>query len=583
MDTAARYVAPRTCTVVDDSDPHRGAEKSSRPLGNYADAAAYVLIAEPGAGKTTAFKTEAASPEREYETVTDFRTFEDKPEWHDKTLFLDGLDESRAGVVDGRTPLDDIRRKLYGLGRPPFRLSCRWADWMAAIDRRRLKEVSPDGTVSVLRLDPLSERNVKDILARNHGVEDTDGFIMTARERGVERLLRNPQNLELLAKSVLRGEWPDSRKKTFEQACRILAQEPNEEHRAANLSSVETDLLIEAAGHLCAAQLLSGTTGYTLPDRAEPDDEYPSLTEVDGEAGGRLRMVLGTRLFLGRSEGKMAPAHRQIAEFLAAQYVSGLLDGGLPLERIFALVTGFDGELVPSFRNFISWLAVHNKASRKKLSRLNPSGMIYAGEQQTYSTDEKREILWNLRRESWNPGCSRSLSRVSGIGALVSPELEETFREILSEGKRDHEHQPYVMHLMQMLADGEPLPTLSELLERIVRDPTWNQGVRCAALDVLVLVAYQDCGLLEIETLTRMVADIEDGSLDDPQDELFGILLKALYPKVFSVAQVQRHLREPKLAETGEYVGFWMDHVPKESTPEQLADLLDGIAVRFED
>ena len=114
-----------------------------------------------------------------------------------------------------------------------------------------------------------------------------------------------------------------------------------------------------------------------------------------------------------------------------------------------------------------------------------------------------------------------------------------------------------------------------------MRDPTWYPSVRCAALDVLE--AYHDCGLLETDTLTRMVAEIEDGSLDDPQDELFGILLKALYPKVFSVAQVQRYLREPKYAEAGEYVGFWMDHVPKESTPEQLADLLDGIAARFED
>ena len=81
--------------------------------------------------------------------------------------------------------------------------------------------------------------------------------------------------------------------------------------------------------------------------------------------------------------------HRQIAEFLAAQYISGLLDKGLPLERILALVTGFDGELVPSFRNFVSWLAVHNKQARKRLSQLNPSGLIYDGDRQTYSADEK--------------------------------------------------------------------------------------------------------------------------------------------------------------------------------------------------
>ena len=76
-------------------------------------------------------------------------------------------------------------------------------------------------------------------------------------------------------------------------------------------------------------------------------------------------------------------------------------------------------------------------------------------------------------------------------------------------------------------------------------------------------------------------AEIEDGSLDDPQDELLGILLKALYPKVLSMAEVQGYLREPKFAEAREYVNFWTEHVPKESTPEQLADLLDGIAERF--
>ena len=584
MDTAATYVAPRTCTVVNEGDPDRGAEKSSRPLSNYADAAAYVLIAEPGAGKTTAFQTEAARQGGEYVTVRSFRTFDDNPEWHDTQLFLDGLDESRAGTEDGRTPLDDIRRKLNRLGCPPFRLSCRWADWMAATDRTRLKEVSRDGTVLVLRLDPLSERNVKDVLANRHGVEDGDGFIAAARQRGIHRLLRNPQNLNMLAKSVSGGQWPDSREETFDQACRMLAREPNGEHLAANPSSADTNTLIEAAGRLCAAQLLSGAAGYTLPDRAEPDGDYPSFTEVYGEVKGgaaRARNVLGTRLFVGTSEGRLTPAHRQIAEFLAAQYVSGLRDDGLPLGRILALVTGFDGELVPSFNNFASWLAVHHKASRKRLSQLNPSGLVYAGDRQTYSTDEKRQIVLNLRREAyWNPWCSRGTSRSPGIGVIVSPELENTFRQILSEGERRHEHQSYVMLLMQMLADGEPLPSLASELEDTVRDPTWNQGVRCAALDVLT--AYHARDRLGTEALTRMVAGIEDGSLDDPQDGLLGILLKVLYPDVLSIAQVQRYLRKPKLvAVTGEYSDFWTEHVPRESTPDQLADLLDGIAERF--
>ena len=581
MDTAPPYVAPRTCTVVDEGEPPGDSKERTAPLGDYANAAAYVLIAEPGAGKTTTFKTEAARHGGTYVTVRNFLTFDARPEWHDTTLFLDGLDESRAGTEDGRTPLDDVRRKLDRLGRPPFRLSCRWADWMAANDGDALKEVSPDGTVTVIRLDPLSDRNIKDILAKNHGVEDADGFVEEARERGVHGLLTNPQNLDMLARSVSQGAWPESRKETFEQACRMLVDEPNGEHRARDSSATDADALIDAAGRLCAAQVLSGTAGYTLPDRAAPDDDHPSFTDVCGAAKDPARRVLGTRLFVGVAPGRLAPAHRQVAEFLAARYVSGLLDDGLPLGRILALITGFDGGMMPSFFNFTSWLAVHNKQSRARLGQLNPSGLIYAGDRQTYSADEKRDLVRDLRGESsWNPWCLRSRSKLPGIGVIVSPELEGTLREVLTDGERGHEHQPYMMLLMQMLADGDPLPALSDAVEQTVRDPTWWQGVRCAALDVLT--SYHARGQLEPAVLEAMLADIVDGSLDDPADELLGILLKALYLSVLSIGDVQRYLREPKLKHTsGEYSRFWTEHVPRESTPEQLADLLDGITERF--
>ena len=518
-----------------------------------------------------------------YETVRKFLTYDPKPEWCGTTLFLDGLDESRAGTEDGRKPLDKIAGKLGHLERPRFRLSCRWADWLAATDKEALRDVSRDGNLIVIRLDPLSKANIKAILARNHGVEDPDSFIAAARERGVERLLRNPQNLKLLAQVVSDGRWPESRRETFEQACWLLVSEENKEHRAADPSTTDEYPLLEAAGRLCAVQLLSGAAGYTLPDRAEPDDDYPSVAEVDGATGSPARRALATRLFVGVAEGRLAPEHRQIAEFLAARHVSGLLNNkGLPLGRVLALITGFDGEVLPSFRNFVSWLAVHHKPSRRRLSRLIPSGLIYAGDAQLYSVDEKQYIVRNLRREaSWNPWCSRSLSKVTGIGGIVSPELEGTFREILTDSKRAHEHQSYVMLLMQVLADGEPLPALATILQDVVRDPTWNQGVRCWALDALA--SYCERDRLECSVLEAMVTEIDDGAVDDPHDELLGILLKALYPNVFSMAQVQKYFRKPKDPDAREYRDFWTRHVPNESTPEQLAALLDGIAGNFED
>ena len=167
------------------------------------------------------------------------------------------------------------------------------------------------------------------------------------------------------------------------------------------------------------------------------------------------------------------------------------------------------------------------------------------------------------------------------FGGIVSPELEDTFREILSGEERDLEQQSHVNLILQMLADGAPLVGLSDLLEKIVRDTSWNHGVRCWALDVLT--GYSEQGCLDSSVLVTVLREIAGGLIEDPDDELLGILLKALYPKVLSMAEVKMHLREPRLKDrTGAYSCFWADHVPRESTTEQLSELLDRIASNFE-
>ena len=142
-----------------------------------------------------------------YVTARNFLTLGEKPEWRepDATLFIDGLDEKRAGSQDGRTPLDDIRAKLDSLGRPRFRLSCREADWFGSNDRTHLETVSRDGRLKVLRLDPLSDEGVRALLNLRPDVDDADAFIEEARARGIDHLLTNPQNLKMLADAVSGG------------------------------------------------------------------------------------------------------------------------------------------------------------------------------------------------------------------------------------------------------------------------------------------------------------------------------------------------------------------------------------------
>ena len=125
-------IVSRTCTEIPPGDDDRIRKRPSRLLKDFRSEPAYVLLGDPGAGKTTAFEAECRAHGENACLVTarDFIALElnSHPEWREKTLFVDGLDEVRAGSVDLRTPFDEIRKRLDALGRPRFRLSCRTAD-----------------------------------------------------------------------------------------------------------------------------------------------------------------------------------------------------------------------------------------------------------------------------------------------------------------------------------------------------------------------------------------------------------------------------------------------------------------------
>ncbi|MDE2864261.1 MAG: hypothetical protein OXR05_04115, partial [Gemmatimonadota bacterium] len=107
-------------------------------LADYRDAPAYVLLGEPGSGKTTAFEMECGADPEVGQPVSarDFAELDltSHPEWRGKTLFIDGLDEMRTASGNWRRPLDAIRKRLERLGHPRFRLSCRAGEWLGEDD-----------------------------------------------------------------------------------------------------------------------------------------------------------------------------------------------------------------------------------------------------------------------------------------------------------------------------------------------------------------------------------------------------------------------------------------------------------------
>ena len=568
----------RTCTQISKGANGRTPIKP-QPLSAYKEVAAYVLLGDPGAGKTTAFIREAELDDGFYVTARDLTTYEDREEWHHKTLFIDGLDEIRAGSSDGRRPLDAIRNRLQKLGQPRFRLSCREADWFGETDKGSLRSISQDDDIRVLRLDPLTEGNVRAILGGDSRVKDSEEFMQQAQSKGLSELLFNPQVLELLVTAIKGDEWPGTRKETFELACKTLVRNRNREHGDASRTRPTNDEeQLQAAGFLCAVQLIAGTAGYSLtPDVASND--FPYLNELNHPDVGKFHAVVHTNLFKAPADGReghVIAIHRYVSEYVAARYLAKRVDHeGFPIGRLLALTTGEDGIVVSELRGLSAWLAALCESQRGAIIDRDPLGVVLYGDVQSFAPIEKRRVLDGLRVEAKRYPWFRSADwTASPFGALATETMEDEFRTILATPNRSETDQAVAECVLDAMTYGVAFPDLAEMLLDVVRDSTWWPRVRHQGLIVLHRKTSDT-------TLITLLDEIRQGMVEDSDDGLIGYLLTALYPTTVTAAEVLNYLHAPSQRNLiGSYLTFWTYELIGKSSDQDLRTLLDQLVER---
>ena len=208
--------------------------------------------------------------------------------------------------------------------------------------------------------------------------------------------------------------------------------------------------------------------------------DYLALEVIPEASRNAFRHVLRTKLFEAPDGDRALPAHRQIAEFVAARYLSKRIEDGLSPGRILALMTGHNGEVVKDMRGLCAWLAALSQPIRADIVARDPLGTVLYGDIQGFSVDEKRQILDHL--EQCTEDNQRLFSEIrmdAQFGDLIFPGVEDLFRDRTLDSKRDDRHQSFVLLLVEMFVHGKPLEGVAPRLMDIIRDETWwpsNQG-----------------------------------------------------------------------------------------------------------
>ena len=542
--------------------------ESPKPFSAYLESANIVLLGDPGAGKSHLFRQFAAATAGARLLARNFLNLDVDSLADKKILFIDALDEKRAGRGDQDT-IDAIVKKLFIVKPERVRIACRAADWLGETDLAAFQDYfERKGGVVVLSLEPLSD-DERAIVLRERGVPKPEQFLAEARDRGLEELLANPQNLIMLSDVVQKGSWPASRTELFAGAVDLLLSEHSVARAQRESGSYLSSELFEEAGALCAVRLISDIDGISL-SASSPSNNLPSYRSLDIGDPGKVQAALGRRVFLaGPAPETVDYTHRTIAEYLAASWVADRVRAGLPIGRVRALI-GVEGRPTSELRGLHAWLTVSLPEYAATLIDADPFGVLSYGDAATLGPDHRKHLVEALARlaeiDPWFRGMNRSSSAVAALSGL---DMVERFRAIL--GDQD---APLTLRsvVLDALIAGAPLPELRSDLLALLKDPTRPYAEREASLE----------GLLRFGTDTAESVASAYGDLGVSKDDLRlrAAILRDVYRAPLGKGRVVALLVDA-MAIKDELVGgaFWR---LQEAIPNSdVGGLLDDLETRW--
>jgi hypothetical protein len=444
----------RLVNVRTDESPER------HRLSEFRDRQSYVLLGEPGSGKSTSFVREAEAAGSHVITA---REFVGGIRPNGRVAFIDALEEYRIGEV-GVDRLQSLIDAIASSGYDQWRLACR-AISLPPSDALRIADRI--GTFDTLQLEPLSSADQRMIL-QTIGESDPAAFQSKVEAMGAGALMGNPSTLLLLHDTLDRAETPiATRGELLAEATRQMAHElnPMMPERSDRPPAVH---IVAAAESACLVLLLSTRTDIWMHSALPPDRSFVTRDDllparVDTQA---LRAALDTPMFSGDGD-TFIPAHRFVAEYLGGQALARATapsDPSIPalsLNRAVAFLHGDNDRPAPALTGIYAWfvtaLAQTVHADRAlALVRRDPEAVLFHGDAAMLPPQHRRALLDSIGRDDpWFLAGNRGSTALAG---LAGSDLAEAMEAILLDPAETDNRKALVL---MALSSGRPVPELA--------------------------------------------------------------------------------------------------------------------------
>lgn len=536
------------------------------PFENIIDKQCLALLGEPGIGKSRAIQVETeailktisggndkilkldlrsyGSEERLIRNLFESAEFEAwvNDDYH-LHLFLDSLDECLLRIDSLAALLVDELTK-YPVTRLKLRIACRTAEWPVTLENG-LRDLWGPNNFEAYELTPLRRVDVIEAAIAN-GI-DPIYFLEDIREKEVVSFALNPVTLQFLINTFKKGGGlPSTQSELYSIGCLKLCEEQSQQRIDGKLSGKFTAVQrLGVASRIAAITQFSNRyavwTGRDLGDVPIEDITASLLIGgkeiVDGEEFDVTEIVvretLDTGLFSSRGLNRMGWAHQTYAEFLAARYI---VQHNTDLPQIKSLITLFDdqeGKLVPQLHETAAWISSMNPEVFMDIMQADPDVLLRSDVAKA-GVKEKESLINALLTQSEDEKLFDQNLGPSQYKKLCHPKIAEQLLPYVRGCKN-----LFTRRMAIDIAEACMVQELQHELIELALNISEEFMVRNEAAHAVSRIATEDVKL-KMKPLARGAAG------DDPDDELKGAALTALWPNLISVEELFELLTPPK-------------------------------------